>query len=72
MDNFKGDFHKVSIFFAPSDSKFANSYLSQTLSYPKKKTYQWKAYVFCFQMMYRSQFKKKKYPCDWFVVQGHI
>ncbi len=43
-------------FFAPSDSRFTN--IVRTI-------HQWTYYVFSFQMMHKSQFKKMD-PYDWF------
>ncbi len=48
-------------------------YLSQILSYPNKPYINGKqAYLFSFQMMYKSQFQKKLTLTAGFVVQGQI
>ncbi len=49
---------------------FKKLYVSQILSL--QTLYQWKVYLFSFQIMYKSQFRKM-YPYDWFCGPGsHI
>ncbi len=67
LDNFKGNFLNILFFFAPSDSRFSNRCIST--KYCPILT---KAYLFSFQMMYKSQFQEID-PYDWFCGPGsHI
>ncbi len=60
LDNFNGDFLSISIFFAPSDSRFSNNCISSKYC----PIHQRKAYLFSFQMIYKSQFRRID-PYDW-------
>ncbi len=61
--NFKGEFLNISIFFAPSDSRFSNSCVSAKYCPIITNIHQWKVYLFSFHMMYKSQ---NIDPYDWF------
>jgi len=60
MDNFKSDFLNVGIFLHPQipDFKIISTKYCPILT----NIHYWNAYLFSFQMMYKSQLKKKKYP----------
>ncbi len=59
-------------FFAPSDSRFSNSCISAKYCPIQQTIHQWEAYLFSFQMMYKSQFQEIDLY-DWFCGPGsHI
>ncbi len=64
LDNFKGDFHIIIFLFAPSDSRYLNSYRPNVVLASIKSLF------FSFEMIYKSTFPNID-PCG-FVFQGHI
>ncbi len=58
------------IFSILSDSRYSNSYISAKYFPILTNVHQWKAYLFNFQMMYKSQFKKN-WPL-WLVLGSRV
>ncbi len=56
-------------FFAPSDSRFTNSCISAKYCSIITNHTSMESYLFSFQMMYKSQFRKMD-PYDWFCAPG--
>ncbi len=72
LDNFKGDFVSIFRFFLLPQIPYFQIVVSRPNIVLSGQTInKWKAYL-SFQMMYRSQFRKKNTLMIGFVVQGHM
>ncbi len=69
MNNFKGDFLNIWIFLLPQIPDFQIVVSQPNIVQSYQTIHQWKAYLFSFRIMYKSQFQKTD-PYDWFVVHG--